>query len=316
MSRVVAHRALNTFQTVLLVFGMAAVLCTAAWSIAGMAGVVAAGAVVVVILIAASRLSKEAVLGLYQAQKLLPTDFPEATRAVAELARRAELKNPPTLYLVRSDAPNAFAVGSREDSAIALTVGLLKLLDLRELTAVLAHEISHIENGDLSVMRLADGMTRVARVLSLTGVFLLIGSIVALFFGQPAPIPWLAIAVLIFAPTVMTLAQLALSRTREFDADLDGADYSGDPEGLARALQKLKDFRGNMLEEIVMTGRRIPAPSVLRTHPPTKERVERLKALIGRVTRPPIDVAAPKPAPAALTISVPKPHYHLNGCWY
>ena len=92
-------------------------------------------------------------------------------------------------------------------------------------------------------------------------------------------VPWSVVVLLIFAPTLMALIQLGLSRTREYDADRAAADLTGDPEGLIRALGKLDRLTGRFWEEIFLPGRRIPDPSLLRTHPPTESRVRRLREL-------------------------------------
>jgi heat shock protein HtpX len=103
-------------------------------------------------------------------------------------------------------------------------------------------------------------------------------------------LPWPPLILLLVAPSISTLFQLALSRTREFDADLDGAELTGDPAGLASALQKLERYQGGLLESVMLPGRKIPDPSLLRTHPKTEERVRRLlslsKELSGSVRAP------------------------------
>ena len=95
-------------------------------------------------------------------------------------------------------------------------------------------------------------------------------------------VPLLLIPLLVFAPQITTLLQLALSRAREFDADLDAAGLTGDPEGLASALAKLERYQRSAWEQILFPGYRLPQPSVLRTHPPTEERVARLQAPVRR----------------------------------
>ncbi|MDX1711726.1 MAG: zinc metalloprotease HtpX, partial [Rhodovibrionaceae bacterium] len=173
---------------------------------------------------------------------------------------------------------NAFSLGSPKDSAIAVTDGMLRNLNLREFAGVMAHEVSHIRHNDLWVMGLADTITRLTRIMSLMGIVLFFINVPLLLVGQ-AVIPWLGVLVLIFAPTLGSLLQLALSRAREYDADMDAAGLTGDPEGLASALEKLERHQGRFWEEIFAPGRRIPDPSLLRTHPATEDRVTRLRSL-------------------------------------
>ncbi|RMG33662.1 MAG: peptidase M48, partial [Gammaproteobacteria bacterium] len=123
---------------------------------------------------------------------------------------------------------------------------------------------------------------------------------------------------LIFAPTLSALAQLALSRTREFDADLNAARLTGDPDGLASALAKIEQLQGNWMERIFLPGRRVPEPSLLRTHPETSERIRRLmelKAEMGGgrpqyVDRGPVHLeglGGPVERP---------PRWHVSGLWH
>ncbi|MDA4630974.1 M48 family metalloprotease, partial [Escherichia coli] len=97
--------------------------------------------------------------------------------------------------------------------------------------------------------------------------------------GAHAQVPWLGVLVLLVAPTIGGLLQMALSRTREFDADLGASLLTGDPDGLAQALTKLEKAQGRLWENLILPGGRIPDPSILRTHPLTETRVARLKAL-------------------------------------
>lgn len=314
MTRKTTHKLVNAAQTLLLVGVMALILGGVSWFVWGAAGLIFAAVVVAVTWLASQRITPKMVLRLYGAQVLGREQFPQARQILNELARRAQLRRAPELYVVASEVPNAFAVGDEDDSAVALTVGLIQMMNLRELAGVLGHEVAHIENGDLRVMALADSMSRVARALAFAGFALGAGGVALLILGLGEGFPWICIPLLILAPTALTLAQLALSRTREFDADFDGAELSGDPAALASALEKLERRRGQFWEDIVMPGRRIPEPSMLRTHPPTVERVERLSAMIGKVNRPPI-VREVTQAPR-IPIAVRRPRFHWSGAWY
>jgi heat shock protein HtpX len=122
-------------------------------------------------------------------------------------------------------------------------------------------------------------VSRFTSFMSTVGIFSLILNVGSLFGGSGEAVPWLAVLVLIAAPSVGGLLQLALSRTREFDADLGAATLTGDPDGLASALTRLEKVQGRLWESVVLPGGRTPNPSVLRTHPLTADRVRRLMEL-------------------------------------
>lgn len=167
-----------------------------------------------------------------------------------------------------------FGVGGKDDAAIAVTDGLLRAMDSPQIKGILAHQTSHITNGDLRVMGLADVLNRITSLLSSLG---LIG--MPLVFGIGLDVPLLGLLLMIAAPTIGGLLQMGLSRAREYDADLDGATLTGDPEGLASALQVLEESQGRAWEGLVLPGSRLPQPSFMRTHPRTEDRIEKLRAL-------------------------------------
>lgn len=278
------HKALNTLHTWLLTAGSLALLAVTAWAIAGTTGLVYAVGLGAIMLTAARRVSPSMVLKMYRAHPVTPHNFPAGYQLIQELAARAELPAAPKLYVMPSKMMNAFAVGRREDSAIAVTDALLRTMTMRELSGVLAHEMTHIANEDIRVMSLADMVSRMTSALSTAGIFAILFNISG-FFGQ---IPWLGIAAMIASPTIGGLLQLALSRTREFDADYGAALLTGDPDGLSSALLKLEKAQGRIWESMVLPGGRIPDPSVLRTHPETQERIARLQALKGALPTPPL----------------------------
>jgi len=119
---------------------------------------------------------------------------------------------------------------------------------------------------------------------------------------------------MVFAPTISALLQLALSRTREFDADLGAARLTSDPRGLATALAKMEKMQSGAFEQVLMPGRRVPEPSLLRTHPPTEERVQRLLQFADAFDEPP----APQPLLDHTTLpgQPRRPRWHLGGTWY
>jgi len=310
------HKLHNAWHSVLLLAGMVLLLGTCGWIVAGLTGVVLTILLGGAGLALGASVSPQLVLRLYGARKLPRSELAEVYRIVEILSQRAGLAQAPELYYISSPTLNAFSVGRRGDAVIALTTGLLSRFNLRELAGVLAHELSHVRNNDMWIMGLADMISRLTRSMSFVGVILLAINAPLLLAGQEH-IPWLLVILLIFAPTIGTLLQLALSRTREFDADLDAAGMTGDPGGLAAALQKLERYQGRFWEEIVLPGRRIPEPSVLRSHPATEERVRRLLELRSE-TRPPF---AEGPTGAhrhhSMVPETPhRPRWRRSGLWY
>lgn len=303
-------------QSALLLAGMAGIAAVCVSALFGAEGVVWAILGVVGGFLLGPQIPRGYLLSLYGARRLAPHELPEAHRVLERLARRAELSAVPELWYLPSGVPNAFAVGSPESSAVAVSDGLLRTLTLREFTGVLAHEMSHVAHRDLWIMGLADVMARVTALMSLVGQFLLLVNLPLLLVGAVV-VPWVVPLLLLFAPTLMSLLQLALSRAREFDADLGAARLTGDPMGLASALVKLERRQGRFWEEILLPGRRIPDPSLLRTHPPTGERVERLRELAREMGRPDEGPpAAPIALPGSLIRVVRPPRLRWHGLWY
>jgi heat shock protein HtpX len=212
---------------------------------------------------------------------------------------------------------NAFAVGRREDSAIAITDGLLRAMNMRQLAGILAHETAHIKNGDLKVMGLADVLNRITSFLSTLG---LIG--IPLVFGTGLNVPLYGLVLLVFAPTIGGLLQLGLSRAREYDADLDGVTLTGDPDGLASALQVLESSQKGLWEGMFLPGGRMPQPSIMRTHPKTEDRIARLAALRRDGSKPIAwanETAQPSPSPVPSfvpRIQNPRIRWHRLGVYY
>ncbi|WP_084435358.1 zinc metalloprotease HtpX [Desulfomicrobium escambiense] len=272
-----SHRGLNRFQTLLLLGLMTGYAGFVGWMLWGPDGLwflVIWGAF---LLIFSPRLSARWVLRMYGARPVSPAQAPEYHQALSVLSGRVGLPNPPSLWWVPSPMVNAFAVGSRDASVIAVTDGLLRTLSPRELVAVLAHETAHIAHGDLFVMGLADVISRITSAMSFVGLVLIFLSLPQALAG--GDVDWWPLILLAAAPQVSLLAQLGLSRTREFDADLTAARLTDDPDGLASALLKLERVQNGFLRRIFFPGRGLPEPSWLRTHPTTEERVRRLRDL-------------------------------------
>jgi len=306
------HQLVNRAQTVLLLLAMAGLLVLVGWLFAGTLGIVWSLVLAATLLAFSPNLSPRFILRVYQASELLPGQAPGLHQAVAELARRAGLSSVPHLYYVASPVLNAFALGHPGQSHLVLSEGVLRRLTPRELTGVLAHEISHIRNHDTTVMGMADLFSRLTGVMSSAGQLLLILNLPLMLFSDYR-ISWWAILVLIAAPGVSALIQLALSRAREYDADIGAAELTGDPDGLAGALQKIERYQNGILEQIMTPGRNVPEPSILRTHPHTRDRLERLRSLRPRRPQP----RAPDIPDLLLRSERPRrPRWRATGTWY
>ncbi|WP_051617280.1 zinc metalloprotease HtpX [Desulfonatronovibrio hydrogenovorans] len=274
------HKWLNLFHSVLIISVMAGLLILLGWLMAGRTGILwalAAGGV----LSAGSWMFSPwpaLVLHAYKAGRLKPEQIPALYEILGKISHKAGLIRTPDLYYVPSPAINAFSLGNRKRPVIAVTGGLLEALDLRELQAVLAHEISHIRNNDTRIMNMADAVSRLTGFMALGGQILLLINL-PLILMEGYRISWWAIAVLILAPTVSAIMQLALSRTREWDADLDAALLTNDPLGLARALARLEYKVPVWWSGFLFPGRKSDLPSILRTHPRTEDRIKRLISL-------------------------------------
>ena len=236
-----------------------------------------------------------------------------------ELSRRAELPAAPAVYVIPSMTLNAFATGTPDKAVIGITEGLLRRLSLRELAGVLAHELSHVRNNDLAVMSLADVMTRFTQAPVLSGGVPGDLQPAGVAAGRFRHARSSALLLLYLAPTIGSLLQLGLSRTREYDADLEGARLTGDPRGLASALEKLERYQGSFWEDLMfpVPSRRIPQPSLLRSHPPTDQRVARLLALENREMAPPIEVVEePMVSMVGMGPGSMQPRYRFPGVWF
>ncbi|MGB7286971.1 MAG: zinc metalloprotease HtpX [Salaquimonas sp.] len=273
------HSFLNMLHTWVLVGGSLLLLVFCAWVFFGSTGILYAAVFGGISLFMASRISPEMVLRMYKAQPVSREQFPVGHQILDQLVERAGLEHRPILSIIPSNMMNAFAVGRKHNSAIAMTDKLVSAMTQRELAGVMAHEMAHIRNEDVKVMAIADMVSRFTSMMSTFGTFALLANLPSLFFGTGAAVPWILVVILMAAPTIGGLLQLALSRTREYDADLGAILLTGDPDGLASALVKLEKVQRRNWEGMVLPGGRSPHPSLLRSHPKTEDRVERLMAL-------------------------------------
>ncbi|MGA1860277.1 zinc metalloprotease HtpX [Azospirillum sp. 11R-A] len=305
----------NAGQSILLVGSLALLAVAIGWLLGGWFGVLWAAILIGATVVFSPTVSPHAVLGLYGTRRLNPHDLPEIHQVIQVLAQRAGLPSVPELHYFATPVPNAFTVGSSRSSAIILTDGLLRAMTLRELAGILAHEVSHVRNHDLWIMGLADIISRVTGAMATIGVVLLLLSLLQMA-EQHSSVHWPLIALLWGAPTINTLIQLQLSRTREFDADLDAAALTGDPEGLASALAKLQRYDPGFWERILWPGRRNPHPSVLRTHPEPEERIERLLSLRQANAAHPTVEARTVGLPTHWTQPTHRPRWRVSGLWH
>lgn len=275
----------NRLQSVMLFTGLVLLCSALGWLLWGVPGLVWLGILAVLVMLIGPRVSPHLVLRMYHARRLTDWEAPDLITMARQLARRADLAFVPALYYVPSRVANAFTVGTRDDAAIAVTDGLLRNFTVRELQGVLAHEIGHVRRNDGLVMAMADIASQMVNIMSWIGIFLLLINLPLLLMGI-LRIPWLAILLLVFAPTLSSLLQLALSRTREFEADLEAVRLTGDPRGLASGLSKIEQLSRSWFERIFLPGRRVPEPSMLRTHPATEQRIKRLLEMEADLGRP------------------------------
>jgi len=310
-----AHERRNVVHSVLLLGAMGVVLMAVGATLFGPGGAWAVAAGGVVALLFAPRISPYVVMRLYQARPLHPHELAELHDLTAELAGRAGLSRSPSLWYVPSGVPNAFSVGNREHAALAVTDGLLRRLSSRELVGVMAHEVAHIRHNDVWVMSLADLISRLTSLLSHFGQLILLLSLPAIALGYAWLSP-LAVGMLLLGPMAITLLQLALSRTREFGADVGAVQLTGDPLGLASALEKIARQERGWLETILMPGRRNPEASVFRTHPATEKRIQRLLELAGRAPALAPRVPDRIEVPPHLGLVEVRPRWHVLDIWY
>ncbi len=273
----VRERVRNFAQTAVLVAALGLLLAGVGASLGGAFGAIVALASVAILTAVAPNAPTDWLLRRQGARPIARSQAPDLHEQIRALSHRAGLPSAPALYLVPSPAPQAFATGAEGSAAIAVSQGLLASLSTRELRGVLAHEIAHLASGDLNLMRFATLTRAITASMSRFGLLLALFNLPLVMLGVPA-VPWLAVALMVVAPILGSALELAVSRAREFDADARAVALTGDPEGLAAALNRLDRAAQHPLTRLL--GIRPPEPpDWLRTHPTTRERVARLAAL-------------------------------------
>ncbi|MSP40524.1 MAG: zinc metalloprotease HtpX [Deltaproteobacteria bacterium] len=280
---------MNTFKTTFLMTLLTVILVTIGGSLGGQGGMMMAFIFAVIMNGGSYWFSDKIVLRMYGAKEIGADEAPTLHRIVRDLTLRAQMPMP-KLYLIPQEAPNAFATGRDEKhAAVAVTDGILAILNENELRGVLAHELSHIKNRDILVGTIAATM---AGAISMLANMAHGGMI---FGGRSSDDregghPMVALLMIIVAPLAAMLVQMAISRHREFGADETGAGISGDPASLASALKKLEQgAERNPMEANPATAHMfIVNPltggglmQLFSTHPPMQERIRRLEAMKG-----------------------------------
>lgn len=268
----------NFLHTFFLLSGMLLLIGLVGWLIAGAVGVIWSLLMGLLLATTTLRLTPHLMLYIYGARLFQNQSNNQLTEIIRWLTLKSQLQQHPQLYYIPSSAMLAFTVGMKNHSSIAISDGLLRRLNIRELTAVLAHEISHIKSRDLWVMTIADIISQLTGLMALTAYMMFI-LYIPLFIFQDIEIPYLLIALLMLSPTLSTLMQLALSRTREFNADMQAIKLTEDPAGLISALLKIDQYEQSLLKQLFLPNIRTPGLSLLRTHPLTEERIQRLKLM-------------------------------------
>ncbi|MBL8236658.1 MAG: zinc metalloprotease HtpX [Bryobacterales bacterium] len=279
---------MNRMKTYLLLAALTSLLLVAGQAMGGRGGLLLALAFAVVMNVGSYWFSDSIVLRMHNAQEIGPADSPEIYSMVQRLTRKANIPMP-KLYIIPDDSPNAFATGrSPAKGAVAMTEGILRVLNMDELEGVIAHELAHIAHRDTLIMTVS---ATIAGALSSLGNMAMWG---AMFGGgrshddEDGPHPAAMLASAIIAPFAAMLIQMAISRSREYMADEAAARYSGKPWALANALRKIEAWSHRIPMESgspATAHMYISNPfsggmaSLFSTHPPTAERVARLEQM-------------------------------------
>jgi heat shock protein HtpX len=277
---------MNTVKTVGLMVFMTLLLVFVGAAIGGRGGMIMAFALATIMNVGSYWFSDKIVLSMYRAQPVTEAQAPELHAMVRTLVQKAGMPMP-KVYLIPEETPNAFATGRNpEHAVVAVTQGIMRILSREELTGVIAHELAHIKHRDMLTGTI---------VATIAGAISMLAQMAqwAMIFGggrrdsdDEGGNPIAALVMMIVAPIAAMLVQMAISRTREFEADKGGAGIAGSPSGLANALLKLergaqimpmhdaKPATAHMFIVNPLTGGGLL--KLFSTHPPIAERVKRL----------------------------------------
>jgi len=284
---------MNQAKTVFLLVLLTGLLLVLGWAFGGTIGIIMAFAFSLAMNVGTYWFSDRLALRMAGAHQVSEQDQPQLHRMVQEVADMARLPKP-KVYVVQNDSPNAFATGRNPKHAVvAVTTGIMRILDPEELKAVIAHEIGHVRNRDILVSTI---------VATVAGAIMFLASIArwGLLFGFGGRrdsnsgafglVLWLVIIIL--APIAAMLIRMAVSRAREYGADETGAEISGRPLALASALRKIQmgaSMRPMQVNEstahlyIVNPLRSDFVGNLFSTHPPVEDRIARLEKMAQRM---------------------------------
>ncbi|HEY3327851.1 MAG TPA: zinc metalloprotease HtpX [Novimethylophilus sp.] len=275
----------NWFKTTILMAGIVVLFGAVGAALGGAGGMLIALLFAAAMNVYAYWFSDGMVLKMYNAQEVDEQSAPKFYRIVRELAHNAGLPMP-RVYIIDEAQPNAFATGrDPEHAAVAATTGIINMLSERELRGVMAHELAHVRHRDTLISTIS---------ATIAGAISSIAQFGLLFSGgdrERGVHPAVTILIMILAPIAAMLIQMAISRSREFEADRGGAKISGDPQALAAALKKIHNYAHQIPMDTaqqhpetaqMMIVNPLSAEGIqglFSTHPATEERVARLMAL-------------------------------------
>lgn len=279
---------MNNLKTVALLAALSALLILVGGALGGRGGMTIALVLAVGLNFFSYWFSDTIVLKMYRAIEVSEAEAPDLHRMVRELTTRAQMPMP-KIYIIESPQPNAFATGRNpEHAAVAATTGIMNILSYDELRGVMAHELAHVRNRDILISTvaatIAAALTWVANMAQWTMIF---GGMRGDDEERGNPIA--AILMMIIAPIAAMLIQMAISRSREYQADATGALISGTPRSLANALRKLHYAatripmeEANPATSHMFIVNPLSAGAVARmfsTHPPMEDRIARLESM-------------------------------------